>query len=116
MISYSHIMPRRAISVTLETDNVTWLRGRAGAVGESVSGLLDQLVTAARQGGRVGQARSVVGTIDIDSSDPLLEGADAVMRAAFDGSLGRPLGTRENGATSQARPPKSKTPPRKRRA
>jgi hypothetical protein len=112
MISYSHIMARRAISVTLETDNVTWLKGRAGAVGESVSELLDQLVTAARQGGRVGEARSVVGTIDIDSSDPLLQGADAVVRAAFDASLGRPLGARERGATYQARPPK----PRKRRA
>jgi hypothetical protein len=84
-------MPKRAVSITLETDNLTWLRGRAGASGESVSGLLDQIVTRARQEGRVGQARSVAGTIDIDSSDPFLERADAAVRAAFDASLGRPL-------------------------
>jgi len=90
-------MARRAISVTLETGNVTWLKGRAGAAGESVSGLLDQIVTAARQSGRAGSARSVVGTIDLDSSDPLLEEADAAVRAAFDASLGRPLIAGERG-------------------
>jgi len=84
-------MPRRAISVTLEADNVTWLKGRAGAAGESVSELLDQIVTSARHGGHAGTARSVVGTIDIDSSDPLLEHSDALVRAAFETSLGRPL-------------------------
>ena len=57
-------MARRAISVTLESDNVTWLKGRAGAVGESVSEVLDQIVSAARQGVPAGPARSVVGTID----------------------------------------------------
>jgi hypothetical protein len=90
-------MTRRAISVTLEADNVTWLKGRAGAVGESVSELLDQMVTAARQGGRVGPARSVAGTIDIDSSDWLLERADAQMRALFEESLARPLIVGERG-------------------
>lgn len=75
--------------MTLEIDNVTWLKGRAGAAGESVSEMIDQLVTAARQGAHAGQARSVAGTIDIDGSDPLLEKADAAVRAAFDASLGR---------------------------
>lgn len=84
-------MARRAISLTLETDNVAWLKGRAGAAGESVSEMIDQLVTAARQGSRAGQARSVAGTIDIDASDPLLQKADAAVRAAFGASLGRPL-------------------------
>ena len=84
-------MARRAISITLETDNVAWLKGRAGAAGESVSEMIDQLVTAARQGAGVGPARSVAGTIDVDSSDPLLEKADAALRAAFAASLGRPL-------------------------
>ncbi len=72
-ISYEHIMSaKQAISVTLGADNVTWLKGRAGAGGvRSVSEFLDQLVTAARQSGRVGPATSVVGTIDIDPSDPL---------------------------------------------
>lgn len=86
---------RRAISVTLERDNVTWLKARAGAERESVSELLDQIVTAARQGARTGPSRSVVGTIDVDSSDPLLTHADAAVRAAFDASLQRPLVVRE---------------------
>ncbi len=88
-------MTRRALSVTLEADNVTWLKGRAGAVGESVSELLDQIVTSARHGAHAGTARTVVGTIDIDSSDPLLEHADALVRAAFETSLGRPLAVHE---------------------
>jgi len=81
--------------VTLEADNVTWLKGRAGASGGSVSGLLDQIVTAARKGARMGEARSVVGTIDVDSSDPLLDAADAALSGLFEGSLGRPLVVRE---------------------
>src|SRR6266436_6731614 len=88
--------PKQALSVTLGADNVTWLKGRTGAGGvRSVSELLDQLVTAARQSGRVGPARSVVGTVDIDSSDPLLEGADAAVRSMYEASLGRPLIVRE---------------------
>lgn len=88
-------MPRRALSVTLETDNVTWLKGRAGAAGESVSGLLDQLVTAARQSGRLGPARSVVGTVDVDASDPNLDRADEAVRTMFERSIGRPVVERE---------------------
>lgn len=101
-------MTRRAISVTLESDNVTWLKGRAGATGESVSGLLDQIVTGARQGGRSGDARSVMGTIDIDSSDPLLDGANQAVRSVFDTSLGRLLAAREDGATYRGRPKKAR--------
>src|SRR6185295_5824051 len=89
-------MPKRAISVTLDTDNLTWLRGRAGAAGlRSVSELLDQLITAARESGRIGPSRSVVGTIDIDASDPLLEGADEVVRGMYEASLRRPLMVKE---------------------
>jgi hypothetical protein len=87
-------MARRALSITLEIDNVAWLKGRAGAAGESVSEMIDQLVTAARYGhGAAQAARSVAGTIDVDASDPLLEHADAALRAAFEESLGRPLDT-----------------------
>ena len=96
-------MVRRAISVTLESDNVTWLKGRAGAEGESVSELIDQLVTFARGGNRAGQGRSVVGTIDIDDSDPLLDRADEAVRAAFDASLARPVTMRERPATYRAK-------------
>ena len=96
-------MTRRAISVTLEADNVMWLKGRAGAEGESVSELLDQLVTSARSGNRAGPGHSVIGTIDIDDSDPNLERADAAVRAAFDASLGRPMAVRERAATYRAK-------------
>ena len=85
-------MAKQAISVTLEADNLMWLKGRAGAAGlRSVSELLDQLVTAARATGHAGTSRSVAGTIDIAAGDPWLENADDVLRALFDASLGRPL-------------------------
>ncbi|MEO8256875.1 MAG: hypothetical protein ABI868_05960 [Acidobacteriota bacterium] len=96
---------KQAISVTLGADNVTWLKGRAGAGGvRSLSQFLDQLVTAARQGGRVGPATSVVGTIDIDSSDPLLAGADAALQAIYEASLGRPLAVRAAAAQHAGQP------------
>jgi hypothetical protein len=97
-------MNRKAISVTLAADNLAWLKGRVGAgVGRSVSDVLDRLVTDARQGGRVGPSRSVVGTVDIDSADPLLETADASVRALFDASVGRPLLVRERRAEYRGR-------------
>jgi len=84
-------MAKRAISVTLHRDNLTWLKARAGAIGaRSVSDLLDQLVSEARRATPGGAVRSVVGTIDIDASDPHLTGADDVLRAMFDVSLRRP--------------------------
>jgi len=83
-------MGKRAISVTLRTENLTWLKARAGAVGSrSVSDLLDQLVASARKATPGGAIRSVVGTIDIAADDPLLEGADEVLRLLVDDSLGR---------------------------
>ncbi len=82
-------MPKRAISVTLEAENITWLRGRARAAGaRSLSELLDGIVTAARAAGH-GVSRSVVGTIDIAASDPLLEQADVRVRSLFESALGR---------------------------
>jgi hypothetical protein len=89
-------MAKQAISVTLDADNLTWLKGRASAAGvRSVSELLDQLVSAARSSGAAGPSRSVVGTIDVDASDPWLEGADDAMRAMFETSLKRPLIVRQ---------------------
>jgi hypothetical protein len=89
-------MPKQAISVTLEADNVTWLKGRAGAAGlRSVSELLDQLVTTARESGGGRHTTSIVGTIDIDPGDPLLEHADEAIGALFDASLSRPLMVKE---------------------
>jgi len=89
-------MPYSACKKNLEADNVTWLKGRAGAAGlRSVSELLDQLVTAARESGGGGRLTSVVGTIDIDPGDPLLERADEAIGALFEASLGRPLMVKE---------------------
>ena len=84
--------------MTLDADNLVWLRGRAAQTGvRSVSELLDQLVTAARER-REGPARSVVGTIDIGASDPQLEKADAAVRRLFQSSLQRPMVVRERRA------------------
>ncbi len=89
-------MPKHAISVTLETANLTWLKGQAGLIGvRSVSELLDRLVTQAREARSIGPARSVVGTIDIDAADPLLHEADAIVRSLIDASLRRPLVVKE---------------------
>jgi hypothetical protein len=89
---------KQAITVTLDVDNLTWLKGRVGAARfRSVSDLLDRLVTQARTGGMAGAARSVVGTIDIDPTDPTLEAADAVVRQLFDASLARPRVLKERG-------------------
>jgi len=85
-------MTKRAISVTLRQENLTWLKGRVGAVGSrSVSDLLDQLVAHARKAAPGGAVRSVVGTIDIAADDPLLAGADEVLRLLVDSSLKRPV-------------------------
>jgi hypothetical protein len=90
-------MGKEAISVTLDADNITWLRGRATAGGSrSVSDLLDQIVTAARSARGPVVARSVAGTIAIDAGDPTLDTADAAVRALFDASLGRPMMARES--------------------
>jgi hypothetical protein len=88
---------KQAISVTLHRDNVTWLKGRVDAVGyRSVSELLDRLVTSARMEGKISPPRSVVGSIEIDPSDPLLEDADAKVRELFESSQRQPEGLRRS--------------------
>jgi hypothetical protein len=90
---------KQAISVTLDVENVTWLRGRAGGGGfRSVSDLLNRLIGDARAGGQTAGVRSVVGTIDIDASDPLLSKADAAVRELYETSLARPLFREEHAA------------------
>jgi len=102
-------MPKRAISVTLDGENITWLKGRAGAAGlRSVSELLDQLVSAARSSGAAGVSKSVVGTIDIDAEDPALLHADDAVSALFAASLRRPMMVRETPAEYGGRRPPSK--------
>jgi len=98
-------MPKRAISVTLEADNLTWLKGRVGAAGKrSVSELLDQLVSEARKVRSVGPSRSVVGMVTIDPTDAMLDRADQAVRQLFAASLARPLGVSEQRASYRARP------------
>ena len=91
-----NIVGKQAISVTLHSENLTWLRARAATSGvRSVSEMLDRLVTAARANGTAGPSRSVKGTIDLDPADPLLLEADAKVRATFETSIGRPLLVKE---------------------
>jgi hypothetical protein len=89
-------MAKQAISVTLDTTNITWLKARVGATSvRSISALLDRLIADARAKGAGGQATSVVGTIDIDAADPLLERADMALRGIYDLSVKRPLLVKE---------------------
>jgi hypothetical protein len=99
-------MPKTALSITLDQDNLLWLRGQtAAAKGKSLSDTLDQLVTAARQAGRVaeGAMRSVAGTIDISDDDPELSGADTFVRSLFDRSGRQPFLARETGPATRGR-------------
>jgi hypothetical protein len=91
-------MPKRGISVTLQDDNLLWLKSRTVALkGRSLSETLDDLVTAARTSGDVPghTIRSVVGTIDIAADDPDLDNADAYLRSLVSSSLSRPFLVRE---------------------
>lgn len=82
--------------MTLEADNLTWLKGRTvGGKYRSLSDALDAVVRAARLGGNTGEIRSVVGTVDIAASDPDLTGADAEINQLFESSLTRPVLARE---------------------
>jgi hypothetical protein len=95
-------MPKRAVSVTLEQDNLLWLQSRATALKRrSLSDALDAVVTDARLAGRVSleSIRSVAGTVDISPADPALEGADDAVRAVFEASLARPMLVRDERAS-----------------
>jgi hypothetical protein len=74
-------MTKRAISVTLSEDSILWLRAKTiERRATSLSETLDQLVARAR-----GEStrKSVVGTLEIDDSDPTLEHADEALRQLF---------------------------------
>ena len=98
-------MPKNAISVTLDADNLTWLKARTGAgKARSVSDLLDRIVTEARTRGAGGGVKSVIGTIDVDPSDPLLLKADDAIHALVAKSLGRPFAVKETRPSYGKRP------------
>ena len=63
-------MPKRAVSVTLDVDNLIWLRAQAGA-GRNVSRIVNELVSEARAvGRRFGAAtRSVAGKVALRGYD-----------------------------------------------
>lgn len=88
-------MPKTAVSVTLDADNLLWLRARAAQrKRRSLSDALDEVVTAARTGGLgAGPIRSVVGTISFTDED--LQAADAYVKALFEESANRPLEVHE---------------------
>ncbi|MEQ1897022.1 MAG: hypothetical protein ABL971_06485 [Vicinamibacterales bacterium] len=88
-------MPKSAVSVTLDVDNLLWLRARAAQrKRRSLSDTLDEVVTAARTGGLgAGPIRSVVGTISCSDED--LQAADAYVKALFQDSANRPLEVHE---------------------
>lgn len=88
-------MPKSAVSVTLDVDNLLWLRARAAQrKRRSVSDTLDEVVTAARTGGLgAGPIRSVVGTVSCSDEDLLA--AEAYVRTLFEESLARPLEVHE---------------------
>ncbi len=84
----------QAVSITLSTDNLLWLRGQATRTAKgSVSEVIDRLVSEARAAGRTDPAavRSVVGTIDLPDDDPDLVEADACIRSQFAASAREPM-------------------------
>lgn len=91
------------MSVTLDQDNVLWLKAQAaGSAKGTVSDVLDRLVTHVRAEGRSepGAIRSVAGTIDLPEDDPDLAQADTYVRTMLDRSLRRPM-------LVKARPPRA---------
>src|SRR5262245_44693354 len=103
-------MAKVPLSVTLDKENVVWLRGQVRTSRRrSLSETLDALVTEARTGGRVHNeaVRSVVGTIDINEADPQLVEADAYVRglyvASVRPSLQRKASVRESSSRSRSR-------------
>jgi exosome complex RNA-binding protein Rrp42 (RNase PH superfamily) len=90
-------MPKQPLSVTLDEQNVLWLKGRAASTKRrSLSEALDALITAARAGGAGADAvRSVAGTVDIADDDPDLRLADSYVNAVVTSSIERPFIARE---------------------
>lgn len=109
-------MARKAVSVTLDETNLTWLRSRARVTsGGNLSEALDRIVSDARAGGRAGPVRSVVGTVRIPPDDPDLSKAKAAVRALFEESLSRPLLAREVGEPHGGAPARPRRDKRNRR-
>ena len=87
-------MPKRAVSVTLDVDNLVWLRAQAGG-GRNVSRIVNALVSEARAVGRHFGAttRSVAGTVHLDNYEP--GAADRDLRVLIGGPRHRQSAVRE---------------------
>ena len=109
-------MPKKPISVTLDVNNLLWLKGQtASRKRRSLSDTLDAVVTAARTGAHGSlESRSVVGTVDIAADDPGLDQADTYVRKELEASLFRGLMVRESRSSSTAKPPAAKARKRSR--
>lgn len=84
-------MSKQALSVTLDPENILWLKARTrGAKARSVSETLDRLLLEVRTGrpSKSG-SRSVKGTVRIDAADPDLSRADEAVRRLITTSLSR---------------------------
>ena len=80
-------MRKQAVSITLDRQNLLWLRGQARLRGRrSLSETVDRLVTDARSRRVEASGEplpTVVGLVEIPESDPDLRGSDAAIRALF---------------------------------
>jgi hypothetical protein len=88
---------KKAISVTLKSENLLWLKAQAAArTGGNVSEIVDRLIRDARTTSTTDRAaiRSVVGTINLPDDESLAE-AESAVRTMFDRSLSRPMLVRE---------------------
>ena len=88
---------KKAISVTLKSENLLWLKAQAAArTGGNVSEIVDRLIRDARATSTTDRAaiRSVVGTINLPDDDSLAE-TESSVRTMFDRSLSRPMLVRE---------------------
>lgn len=102
-------MPRKAVSVTLDEVNLTWLRGRARVTAQgNLSEALDRLLTDARTGGRRAPVRSAVGLVTLPVDDPDLAKAKAAVRQLFEDSLARPLVAWEDSTAYDRESPKAR--------
>jgi hypothetical protein len=84
-------MTKKAISLTLQTENLLWLHAQSIRSGRSASDVLDAVIRQARGATALETtpAPSIAGSIRIDDRDPELLGADTALRRLFEGSLHR---------------------------
>ena len=100
-------MNKQAISITLDPANLLWLRAQTLSQGRrSISEMLDCLIREARTEGKNQESlvRSVVDTVRIAESDPMLATADAAVRAFFSAALNRqPVSNQTNNTPPKTR-------------